>query len=205
MGNAREFMANKDNRKKYRKGSHNKKCQNKIDNYLEDHEATQCEDYDIVQVGMQRENHRVNEMQIFRGTIDGIHARMQKKKEERPCECCGKPFRPIKFRRPATVAERAAGIGRDTIWCERCRQKGTEYRNSVKRAGGVEMFKKAKAFYLTQEELLKSDSLRVLFEQENFRQVLGRGSKGIRKRIERVIENAHTENENYIKHYEFDF
>ena len=117
MGNAMDFLNDKDNRDLKRKGNHHAKCKVKIDKYLEENETTKCEDYCIIQSGVNRKNHRVNEMQIFVGTIDGIHARMYEKRKPKPCQSCGDPFKPVRLRRPARVAESEQGIGEYTIWC----------------------------------------------------------------------------------------
>lgn len=204
MGNALDFLNDKENRDKYRRGRHNNECKNKIDEFLVKNETTKCPDLVLIKHGRSGKS-RVNEIYEYRPNLKGIRSRMHAKKEVRKCKSCLEDFKPIKLRRPPTIAEREKGIINESIYCKLCTAKGKKYREILEIVGGLEEYISLNEEMMNVEEIRKQDSLRVLYSQDDIRTKLNKPSKTLDRQIEDVIEKAYTQNEHNIVHYEFDF
>ena len=205
MGNAMDFLNDKDNRDKRRKGSHHKKCKDKIDKYLEENETTKCEDYNLIQRGSHRSGHTVNDRQVFEGSISGINARLFEKRKPVTCKACSTEFIPRKAKKQLSRHERKLGKGAFDIWCPQCTVKGTKYRNLLVKLGGYENYMDLKVKLVSPCTLTGSETLYTLFEQRDLRVKLYLSVLRIDNLIEMVVDKAYKENEERLQHYEFDF
>ncbi len=207
MGNALNFLADKNNRDKYRKGSHHAECNRKIDKYLETNNAEQCPEQVLVKVGTSR-SQKVNKVFNWESNLLGYRSRRAGKRKQQPCTVCKKLFTPhVKIGR-LTRADKEKGYGHFTIWCPICTRKGTTYRNMITKVGSLERYEELKSEILPSLEISKLKSLRDLFEERDRRVYLDKTTRTTDNTINKVIERAYKDNKIFdekLHHYEFDF
>ena len=206
MGQALDFLHKKATYTRT-KSKHNALCKEKIDNFLKENETIKCKEQKAVKVGPS-DNLKVNEKFNYQGSLKQISARRFSKKPKQKCEACQSLFTPLKIRRRLTRYEVSIGIGRETIWCEFCRSKGTEYRYFMKKVGGKDEYERLLWELKDDSIIAKSGNFREIYHELDKRLFLKRGTKRLENAIEKLIAKAFKENDTHSARYshpEFDF
>lgn len=206
MGNARQFLD--ESKTKKRRGTHNRECREKVDAFIEKNGTTKLDDCMLIKDGSSGIQ-RVNERFYYKRSLPGKMSRDFRSRDAIPCEACGEDFIPRKVRLNNAVAESRGGDRNFTIWCEVCRRRKGDYRDSVRAAGGLEKYKALKERIVPGNMLSKLDSLVDIEEQIMLRKKLNLPHiRSLDIVLDSIMEKAYKHNEEVTmknSHYEFDF
>lgn len=201
MGNALDFLNDKENRDKYRKGAHNAECKKKIEKYLETNEVKKEPDCEYIKLDFQKGG-PVNLRHIYIKSIPSWGDRINPSRKM-PCITCGTIFTSQKYRRDLTQTERKKNFTGYRQYCNYCVRK-TKDQKEVIRKYGTRLYKRY--YYLANKllDLKNEGSLVVLIPIREAKYILGYKVEEIDKRINKVIEKAYRLNERIDKHKNID-
>lgn len=203
MGNAMDFLNDKDNRDKYRRGQHGRECREKQEKFLETNKPTVLEECSLIKKGPSH-SHKVNEKHIYEKSLPGIHSRNFHKRAKEPCSICGTEYIPSVRKRESTIHEKKLRPDGMTAWCHKCEQKDFKYRLVVKEIG-LERYE----YLLTRDPHINTvRKFKTLYQVSAARAIkteLHRATEAVEISERRLIKEAYKINEEKLNHPEFDF